>query len=516
MSQRFNGRRLSVLRVVALCAALGAVVAGAIFGWARFEDARAASAASPIFSAYVDVTATPTLKFEDIGLTDQKDVVLSFIVSDHDSACKPTWGGFYDLDQAGVNMDLDRRIARFTKNGGEVTVSFGGASNSELATLCTDPVQLQRAYQRVIDRYEIRAIDLDVEGESLTDAAGGTRRAEAIAAVQKAQTAAGKPLSVWLTLPVTPTGLTEDGTRAVAQMLAADVDLAGVNVMNMDYGTGITSSAGMLSASISAAKATHQQLGVLYTAAQNTLGDKTLWSKIGLTPMIGQNDVPSEVFGIDAAQGLNTFARDMEIGRMSMWSLNRDATCGPNYPDVKRVSDACSGVDQGGLRFADVLANGIGNAPRMSDPTATAEPSLAPVIDDPATSPYQIWTPDASYVAEDRVVWHGNVYSAKFWTLGDLPDDPSATATVSPWELIGPVLPGDKPQPVIEVPEGTYPAWMTEVVYEKGERVLFEGRIFEVKWWSQGESPQAALEGSNSSPWLKLKNDEVARILADQ
>ncbi len=41
---------------------------------------------------------------------------------------------------------------------------------------------------------------------------------------------------MWLTLPVSPNGLTADGLRVVDQMLSAGVDLAGVNGMTMDFG----------------------------------------------------------------------------------------------------------------------------------------------------------------------------------------------------------------------------------------------------------------------------------------
>jgi len=508
---------LSALRLTALCAAIAVVAAGAVFGWDRFEDARAASAAPSFFSGYVDVTATPTFAFEDTAGTSEKSVVLSFIVADHDSPCEPSWGGFYGLGEAGTSMDLDRRIARFVQNGGELSISFGGVANSELSTACTDPVKLRSAYRKVIDRYKLTAIDLDIEGANLSDTAAGARRADAIASLQKERKAAGSSLSVWLTLPVAPTGLTDEGTAAVRQMLDANVDLTGVNALTMDYNSGITSSKGMLDASVSAARAMHRQLAALYTAAGSDLGDQTLWRKIGLTPMIGQNDVPGEVFGLDAAQGLNAFAKEVGVGRMSMWSLNRDATCGANYPDVHRVSDACSGVEQGGSRFATVLARGIvGKAPSPSPVVTTPEPSTPPVTDDPATSPYPIWTPVATYVADDRVVWHGNVYAAKYWTQDDVPDNPALGASETPWKLIGPVLPGDRPVPPIEVPVGTYPEWSPTTTYLKGDRVLFGGRILESKWWNRDESPQAALEGSANSPWLKLKDAEVAKILADR
>jgi chitinase len=514
MSQRFPGRRLSIVRLVALGATVALVGTGAVLGWSRFSDARAASTAASFFAGYVDVTATPSYPFEAGAMPGGRSVVLSFIVADPKSACKPSWGAAYGLGEAGTSMDLDRRIARFTRNGGEVSVSFGGAANSELATVCTDAQQLKNAYEQVIDRYDLTTIDLDVEGDNLSDPQAGQRRAEAIAAVQKDRRAAGRPLNVWLTLPVATTGLTESGTTAVRQMLAADVNLTGVNVMTMDFNTGVGTSRGMLDASISAADATHAQLAALYTGAGVDLGADTLWRKIGLTPMIGQNDVPGEVFGLDAAAGLNAYARKKGIGRVSLWSLNRDATCGANYPDVTRVSDGCSGVNQGSARFAQVLGQGITGPEDSAVATPKSAPTAAPVVDNPATSPYPIWSPEASYVADDRVVWHGNVYSAKWWTLDDLPDNPAVQAADTPWILIGPVLPGDRPAPVIVVPAGTYPAWSAAPVYEKGNRVLFEGRILESKWWNQGESPRAALEGSSSSPWIKLKDDEVLKILA--
>ena len=55
-------------------------------------------------------------------------------------------------------------------------------------------------------------------------------------AAQERRRAAGDDLAVWLTLPVAPGGLTEEGTTLVQQMLEAGVDVAGVNVMTMNYG----------------------------------------------------------------------------------------------------------------------------------------------------------------------------------------------------------------------------------------------------------------------------------------
>ena len=46
----------------------------------------------------------------------------------------------------------------------------------------------------------------------------------------------GGRLAVWLTLPVTPDGLNPDALAVVRTMIDAKVDVAGVNVMAMDFG----------------------------------------------------------------------------------------------------------------------------------------------------------------------------------------------------------------------------------------------------------------------------------------
>lgn len=498
-----------------------AVVAGAgLVGWNRFQDAQAAAASPSIFAGYVDVTATPTYAFESPVSPQAKSVVLSFIVADHSNPCEPSWGGAYGLDAAAQNLDLERRAARLVQQGGHVTVSFGGQANDELATVCTDPSKLATAYSDVVQRYDLDTIDLDIEGSALENVASIQRRAVAIAALQKERLQQKKPLAVWLTLPVDPNGLTAAGKAAVDHTLAAGVELAGVNIMTMDYGSSKNPTETMLAASIRAAEAAQVQVGQAYKDHGTPLGAESVWRKIGLTPMIGQNDVKDEIFTLADAAGLQRFAVEKGVGKMSMWSLNRDATCSPNYPDVTRVSDGCSGVKQGTALFSEVLGAGLlpgtaasAQATVGENSTAKAQATQTPVVDDPATSPYVIWNESSAYVGGDRVVWRRNVYEAKWWTRGDIPDNPVLAAGSTPWQLIGPVLPGDKPAPTVTVPDGAFPAWAETTVYHQGDRVLFDGHVFEAKWWTRMDSPEAALQGSSNSPWLQLKNDAVEKLL---
>lgn len=347
-------------------AAAGAAAMAAVLIWGLSE----LNPPRPWFGGYVDVTLSPAHPFE-LGAVrgappGGKSAVLSFIVADPVRSCTPSWGTRFSLDEAADQLDLDARIARFQEDGGSLAVSFGGALNDELATACTGQEQLEAAYRQVLDRYRIETVDLDIEAHNLADEAGGERRARAIAQLQAERLAAGGDLAVWVTLPAAPDGLTGPGLAAVSQLLEAGVELAGVNLMTMNYGALRPEGESMLDASLRAAEAAHAQLSGLYSRAGPDDGagpdGRQLWRKIGLTPLIGRNEVPGDVFDLEAARGLNAFARDREIGRISMWSLNRDAACGPDAA-MATASPTCSGIEQPAGEFSRLLSEGTSPLP---------------------------------------------------------------------------------------------------------------------------------------------------------
>ena len=114
-------RRLSPLRLILLLMFIAILTTGGIVGATgnigKFGFSRAA-VLNQWFAPYVDVTATPMFMFQNRGSTENKDVVLAFIVSDPTNSCTPSWGGSYTLDQASEELDLDRRIARLQQQGG--------------------------------------------------------------------------------------------------------------------------------------------------------------------------------------------------------------------------------------------------------------------------------------------------------------------------------------------------------------------------------------------------------------
>jgi chitinase len=509
-----RARRLSKSRILVAVVVTAALAVGGVVGARAWWSSATTPVSDPWFAGYVDVTTTPTYAFETPTSDAARNVVLSFIVAKDGDDCTPSWGSFYTMDEAATSLDLDRRLARLKQQGGEPIVSFGGLANDELASTCTDQSSLVAAYQSVVDRYGITTIDLDIEGANLADTTASARRAEAIATVQANTKARGDDLAVWLTLPVAPTGLSEPGTNTVAAFLDAGVDLAGVNAMTMDYGSSRVDGQSMLAASKKALEQTHQQLGILYERADIDLTSGSLWAKIGATPMIGQNDTAGEVFTIADAKAFNKYAVAQGVGRMSMWSLNRDATCGSNYADTRRVSDSCSGVEQGDKSFATLLSAKLVGKPKLAaTATTTDEPLPAEEADDPKSSPYGIWSSESTYLSGTKVVWHHNVYSAKWWTRGDLPDNPVLSAWETPWELVGPVLPGEHPVEPVLLPAGTYSEWTGTEAYPEGSRVVVDQYAFEAKWWNQGDSPVTASIDPDDSAWVRLTDAQVRAIV---
>jgi len=297
-----------------------------------------------VFAPYVDMAGWPTPDLVSIAQNSgARYLTLAFVVAESSGTKQPAWGGYseYAVNSGSFDLNLRSQINSLRALGGDVMVSFGGAANSELAQVITDTTALQAAYQKVITAYGLTRIDFDIEGAAVADRASIDRRSQAMAGLQQAAAAAGKPLDIWLTLPVLPSGLTADGLYVVRSALKYGVKLSGVNVMAMDYGDSAAPnpSGQMGTYAIQAGTSTFNQLKTLYGTS---LTDTQLWAMIGVTPMIGVNDVVSEVFTQSAATQLTTWAKQKGIGMLSMWSIGRD------HPSQ-------AGVSQGEYDFAKIF-----------------------------------------------------------------------------------------------------------------------------------------------------------------
>jgi hypothetical protein len=290
-------------------------------------------AGSAAFAPYVDTSLFPPFSLTDTAQkTGVKQFNLAFVVAGG-GGCTPEWGGVSALGSDPVAA----QIGALRAMGGDVRVSFGGASGSELATVCTSASQLQAAYQQVITTYGVSKLDFDVEGAAVANTAANDRRDQALAALQ----AQNKGLAVSFTLPVLPSGLTPDGVSVVTGAVKAGVQIAAVNVMAMDYGDGAAPnpSGQMGTFAIDAATATDAQV-----ATAMGISDDAAWPKIAVTPMIGVNDTSDEVFTVANAQQLVAFAASKHLAWLSMWSGARDQQCpGGAQPSAEPT---CSSIVQ--------------------------------------------------------------------------------------------------------------------------------------------------------------------------
>jgi len=250
--------------------------------------------------------------------------------------------------------------------------------------------------------------------------------------------------------------------------------------------------------------ATHGQLDATFRRAGIDLSSAGVWQHVGLTVMIGENDVSGEQLTVGDARALTAFANHNHLGRISMWSLNRDSQCGVFSTGV--LSNTCSGERQRPLEFTSIFSHFAGTVTASGSADAAQILGQAPQTqpDNPATSPYPIWLSSAAYVAGYKVVWHGDIYEAKWYALGIPPDEPTPDANATPWLLIGPVPAGSKAPTPILFDASRQPPWSPSAVYHAGDRVSYKGLPYEAKWYAEGIPPETALPADPQSAWQPL------------
>ena len=87
-------------------------------------------------------------------------------------------------------------------------------------------------------------------------------------------------------------------------------------------------------------------------AALKQLQSLGIDAPLGLTPMIGMNDVSPQVFTLEDAGKMLRYAKSNgRIRRIAMWSVARDRPCA----GVQGVTGDCSGVPQKPFAFSQVF-----------------------------------------------------------------------------------------------------------------------------------------------------------------
>jgi Glycosyl hydrolases family 18 len=323
-------RRAALVASVAsgvLAAAVAAVQLGSAASAAQ-PGAVAPAAVNLRLAPYVDMGAWPTPSLSAMSsASGVKGFTLGFVTS---AGCKASWFNAYDPRSGWQRSEVNKLRAK----GGDVKISFGGASGIELAQACGDVTSVVREYQAVVTAYKATYVDFDIEGAAVAEPASIQRRSQAIARLQSANPG----LRVSLTLPVLPSGLTADGVNVVKKAKAAGVKLDKVNVMAMDYYQG---GGDMGAKARKAADSTQAQLSSIYGGNR--------YGMLGVTPMLGQNDDGAKFYQADA-RSLVSYARQKGVGFLGFWEETRDrnACTGALYK--------CTNIPQSPYEFSKIFA----------------------------------------------------------------------------------------------------------------------------------------------------------------
>ena len=297
------------------------------------DDVATGTWGKSFFAPYVDMGAYPVANLLQMSQTTGTSLMIAgFMMADSNG--NPAWSGLTALEPNATNSQeiaINQSIAAFKAAGGDVAVSFGGPVGTTLdesyAARGLSAQALANAYAGVLDTYQVNHLDLDIEGSEIDNSAALALTNAAVKILQQAR----PDLQVSYTLAVSPTGLYANDLACVQSALAAGVKPAMINVMAMDFGEAAAPTSGpnaqtMGTYTIRALQATYAQLVPLYAK----YGQTFTWGQLGVTPMIGVNDVTTEVFNIADAQALENFANSTGLGMISMYSINRD-TPGTSY-----------------------------------------------------------------------------------------------------------------------------------------------------------------------------------------
>jgi hypothetical protein len=264
------------------------------------------------FAPYADVLTWPPL---DLSKTHVKAYTMGFVAAG--GGCSAAWGGLSPVD-AGF------AIRRIKDVPGKVILSFGGPHGTELAQTCDGVDALVKQYRKALDATDPAGMDFYLTDGTLSDTLAVQHWSEALARIQRDD----KDRSLSVTLPLHRSGLS---ASALAALRSAAADRLRVSIVNLVPADGAGQSV------TASATAANDQLQRLYHQS-----DTQVWQRMGLTPIIGVAGVDAQFRPADAQQ-LLTFAASHHLGRLSMWSVTRDAPC---TADTSVTANTCSGLDE--------------------------------------------------------------------------------------------------------------------------------------------------------------------------
>jgi chitinase len=250
------------------------------------------------------------------------------------NGCNPAWDSESGLT-GGVHASY---IASIKAAGADVVPSIGGWSGTKLGPNCTTNDALAGAYQKVIDAFSLKAIDIDIEN---TDEFENTAVQDRILGALKIIKANNPSVKTIVTFGTSPTGPNYYGTRLVQQAKALGANIDVFTQMPFDFGGG----SDMYTATVNASEG-------LKTLLKTTFGytDAQAYSHLGISGMNGLSD-QQELTSTDTWTRIRDYAKNNNLARFTFWSVNRDRGCAGGGV----VSD-CSGIAQADWAFTKISA----------------------------------------------------------------------------------------------------------------------------------------------------------------
>ncbi|MFD4524437.1 ricin-type beta-trefoil lectin domain protein [Streptomyces sp. NPDC058470] len=269
-----------------------------------------------------------------MNATGVKWFTLAFVLSN--GYCNPQWDGGRALT-GGVDQTT---INTVRAGGGDVIPSFGGYSGNKLESSCSTAGELATAYQKVINAYGLKAIDIDIEADAYSNTTVQQRTVDALKTIK-----ANNPgIKVYVTIG---TGQTGPDTGLINRAAASGLTVDGWTIMPFDFG-GAGQNMGTL---------TVQAAEGLKTALKNAYKytDDQAYRDMGISSMNGITDVNETVTPANF-ETILAYAQQHHLARLTFWSVNRDRPCSGSYPN----DDTCSGVAQTAWQFTSIFARYTG------------------------------------------------------------------------------------------------------------------------------------------------------------
>lgn len=321
----------------------------AVHGWHWPPSIVTSGLPSQVAAPYVDVT-----EVDDLAAVSQQSgsrfLTLAFLQTAAPGSCDLTWAG--DATKPVEAAAFGDQIRTIQRRVGNVIPSLGGytadTTGTELGDSCSDPDKIAASLIKLFTTYRVHRVDLDIEADSINNAAGVDRRNLAIAKVQEWGRRHHYPVSFSYTLPSTPQGLAPSGLAVLASAAKFHAKIDVVNIMTFDYWDGVQHD--MLADAETAATGLTAQLKSTILPHATTA---QLWRSVGITQMIGIDDFgPTETYSVDQARSLVSWARQKGVSLMSFWALQRDnGTCAG-----KAGQNDCSGIAQSPWAFSTAYA----------------------------------------------------------------------------------------------------------------------------------------------------------------